>query len=816
MNRLFSAVALVFGFGFASFSSLLKAADDGPSPPSVSLPPYGISQRALWTTSTVVGSPNPPPPYQVKRAFPNLKVPCPMAVAHEPGTDNLLLIHQMTAWNGHGKILRLKDDDRADSTQELLSLDGIAYGVAFHPDYQKNGYLFVGDNGPMKGDKKKTRITRYTVSRKAPFEIAAGSAKVIIEWASNGHNGGDLAFGTDGLLYITSGDGTSDSDTDLAGQDLSRLLAKVLRIDVDHPEPGQTYAVPKDNPFVAQKDARPETWAYGFRNPWRIHVDQATGDVWVGQNGQDLYEQVYLVARGANYGWSVTEGGYPFYPNRKAGPQPISKPLVDHHHSEMRSLTGGVVYRGEKLPDLKGAYVYGDWSTGRIWGVRHDKGKVVWHQELAVTTLQITGFGLDGKGELLVVDHGGGLYRLEPTPKQTTTVKFPAKLSETGIFRSVKDHQTHAGLIPYSVNAPLWSDGADKERFIGLVGDAHIDFTESRGWNFPDGTVLVKTFSLPTTTGKKRIETRLLTRQLGQWAGYSYQWNNSQDEAELVAAAGVDQTFEVRDADAPGGVRKQTWHYPSRVECMACHSRAANWVLGLSTLQMNKVHDYGAVKDNQLRTLEHLGLFRSQAVDHFREARKRLGGGLDAMHIPAREVFDDLNQLLPKPLTLVPRLYGDITSSPVRALEWLPKPGLDWLERKMADSETQSHLLLKRPDRYGRLVDPSDKTASLDARARSYLHANCAHCHVEAGGGNAAFNAEFTVKRDKTNLFDVKPMHHTFDLRDAKLIAVGHPEQSVLLHRLIHKGTGQMPPLATSVVDQEAAILLREWIAKMK
>src|SRR5262249_46637703 len=158
-------------------------------------------------------------------------------------------------------------------------------------------------------------------------------------------------------------------------------------------------------------------------------------------------------------------------------------------------------------------------------------------------------FGLDSKGELLIADHGGGYYRLEPTPREDKPAKFPTKLSDTGIFLSVKDHKPDPGLIPYSVNAPLWSDGAEKERFLGLPGVARIAMTGPGGWNFPDGTVLVKTFSLPTTSGHKRIETRLLTRRLGQWAGYSYVWNDEQSDAELVGAAGQDRTYEVRSPD---------------------------------------------------------------------------------------------------------------------------------------------------------------------------------------------------------------------------------------------------------------------------
>src|SRR5207244_11110778 len=166
-------------------------------------------------------------------------------------------------------------------------------------------------------------------------------------------------------LYVTSGDGTSDSDTNVTGQRTDLLLAKVLRIDVDHVgepsgvRPRRNYSIPGDNPYVDDKRFAPETWAYGLRHPWRMCSDPKTGHIWVGQNGQDLWETAMLVRKGANYGWSVMEGSHPFYRERKSGPTPIVKPTVEHHHSESRSLTGGVVYYGERYPDLQGAYLYG-------------------------------------------------------------------------------------------------------------------------------------------------------------------------------------------------------------------------------------------------------------------------------------------------------------------------------------------------------------------------------------------------------------------------------------------------------------------------
>jgi glucose/arabinose dehydrogenase len=754
-------------------------------------------RRAPWDTSHVVGFPGPPSPYRVVRTFAKLQVVCPIAVAHQPGSDHLILIQQMKAWTGHGRVLRVKDDPNADSFEVLLTLDGIAYGLAFHPEFAKNGYLYVGDNGPMNGTKK-TRVTRYTMETKPPYRLDSKSAKVIIEWESDGHNGGDLAFGNDGMLYVSSGDGTSDSDTNHTGQDLGKLLAKVLRIDVDHPEPGKTYAVPKDNPFVGLKGARPETWAYGFRNPWRLHIDRKTGDLWIGQNGQDLWEEVYLVQKGANYGWSAYEGSHPFYVDRLRGPSPLSKPIAEHPHSEMRSLTGGVVYYGDRLPELRGAYVYGDWSTGKIFGIKHDRGRVTWHQELATTTLQITGFGLDSHGELLIADHGSGYYRLEPTPKEAHPAKFPTKLSETGLFTDVKAHRPHPALVPYSVNAALWSDRADKERFIALPGLTQIEFTPSRGWNFPEGAVMVKTFTLDLAgEGRRRIETRLLMKQQGQWYGYSYLWNDAQADAELVAGEGIDRTFEVRDSQARGGARRQTWHYPSRVECMVCHSRAANFVLGPSLLQMNR--------DDQLRRLEELGVFHVNWLDHLDLARSEVRN--------SREVF---GAMLRRPLEMAG--LRNTARATWRSLPDMPK----WLdpaarlEKNLRDEPAFTTLLPRRAEEYRRLVDPFDRTAPLEARARSYLHANCAQCHVEAGGGNAQMELELTTPRDKMRVIGAKPLHDTFGIKDAKLIAPGDPDRSILYQRLIRRGPGQMPPLATSIVDDEAARLIHDWIKEMK
>ena len=737
--------------------------------------PYGLEHRVAWTTSHVVGYPDRPP-YAVERVFPRLHVERPLYILEEPGTNNHLLLQHLAYWAGPSRLLRFANQVDVDHAQTLLDIDRLVYGMTLHPNFIHNGYIYLIGNGPVQSPVHKDRISRYTIDRNTG-RIDPGSERVIIEWDSNGHDGGDLAFGPDGYLYHAAGDGSADSDANLRGQDITHLNSTMIRLDVDHPSQGRNYSIPPDNPFINFPGARPEIWAYGFRNPWRLTFDRHTGQLWVGQNGQDAWEQVYIVHRGENYGWSVYEGSHPFNLQHKRGPTPIVPPLIDHPHSEMRSLTGGVVYYGARFPDLRGAFVYGDWSTGRVWGVKAPRDKIDWHKELARTTLQIVGFRETSSGDLLVIDEGGnGIYKLVPTHTDANASPFPQKLSETGLFASTKDDVPAAGLIPYDVNAPLWSDGAIKERFIAIPGDGTIEMTPAHGWNFPDGTVLVKTFSLPTQgnhpNSTRRVETRLLTRQFGQWAGYSYIWNNEQTDASLVPDSGADRDYTVNDAT---GTRTQTWHFPSRTECMACHTRASNFVLGLTTLQLNKEHDYRGIKENQLRALEHLGILRVDYMDLMKQALMNEGHG-------DREADTMIADAATRPNHSPPQL---------------------------------SMLLPTAPENLPHLVDPADPHQDLAARARSYLHANCAICHVKEGGGNALIDLEYTTPLDRMRVLDQVPQHERFNLPDARIIARGHPASSVLYHRMSIRGQGQMPPLATCRPDEQALSLLQEWIAHL-
>ena len=754
--------------------------------------------KSRWKSvpSRVAGAPDPPPPYRVVRAFPKLSLTNPVVVVKEPGSRSLWFIDQDPK-KAEPRLCRTTGDS-ADGAYEILHHFGksLAYSIAFHPAFKENGHLFIGSNDRVAAGGKRVRITRYRVDPKPPHRFHSESAEVIIEWESNGHDGAAIAFSPEGLMYVTSGDGTSDSDTNLKGQGLDHLLSKVLRIDLARPDPGRLYSVPPDNPFAAMEGARPETWAYGFRNPWRMSVDPRTGHLWVGNNGQDLWEQVYLVERGANYGWSVYEGSHIFYANRELGPTPVSKPLLEHPHSEARSMTGGLVYYGSRFPELWGAYIYGDYSTGKIWGARVEGRELVWHRELANTPLAIVAFEVDGDGNLLVLDYRdqerGGLYSLEVNDAPDSSGRFPRRLSQTGLFASVAGHRLAPGMIPYSVNAPLWSDGAFKERSLylppaggqdeGRSQGAPAGMTTGVGWSFPDRTVLVKSFGFDSESGgggeRRWIETRLLTRQQGEWVGYSYAWNRAQTEAHLVGSEGRDASFEV--SLGKGGKRRLDWRFPSRSECMVCHSRAANFVLGLSTPQMNKPHDYGGVTANQLEVLHYLGVLKPVWSDEDKQSlRKQLQkSGINRYLLDSR--------------------VEEITAA------------------GSGQAVLPADLPFQWSEAFPRLVDPYDPRAPLQARARAYLHANCAQCHVQAGGGNSQISLEFSKSLEDMKMLDLEPLHHRFDIPDARLVAPGDPARSVLLHRMATRGRGKMPQLATSLVDRQAVELIREWIRRME
>ena len=712
-------------------------------------------ERIKWTTSRVKGTPEPPLPYEVNVAYENVQLDAPVAINRLSGTPYYIVAQQ------HGGVRVISQNKASSEVFNVLDVDRTVYGVAAHPDFTENGFIYVMTVNSDEPEESGSWVSRFTMSTKAPFKADPSSELVLFKWLRGGHNGGCLRFGHDGYLYIATGDGSGIADALKSGQDVSDLMGSILRVDVDNTAGERAYAIPDDNPLVDNADARPEIYSFGHRQIWKFSFDRKTGDLWAGEVGQDLWEMVYKIKKGGNYGWSVREGAHPFRPERPQGPAPFEEPVVEHHHHDFRSITGGFVYHGSRLPELTGNYIYGDFDTGKVSTFRYRGGKAHGKTTIADTDVRIVDFIEADDLEVYLLDYvSGQLYELvENAEAGKKNTDFPQKLSETGLFKSVADHIPADGVIPYDVNSPLWSDNAQKYRFIAIPGDGQIDFDDVTypqappeappGWRFPDGTVLVKTFAIETEVGNPESEVRLETRLLHHkrmdgedngygaqvWRGYTYIWNDAQTDAVLAPLEGLDRELTIKDADAAGGKRKQVWHFPSRSECTLCHTMAARYVLGVSTMQMNRDYDYGHFQMNQIEYLDRLGMF---------------------------------------------------SASPEKTPDDLPK-----------------------------LADYQDDTEDVNLRARSYLQSNCSHCHRKWGGGNAEFTLLVNYNLEDGGLVGVKPQQGLFNLLDSELVIPGQPEKSMIYHRMTLDGLGRMPHIASNVKNSKAVDLIREWISKM-
>jgi glucose/arabinose dehydrogenase len=369
-------------------------------------------------------------------AFPHLKFNRPVVLACPDDASNLLFVveqHTATIYSFPNvqdtkdkcEFLRLPSPINRGNEEGLL-------GLAFHPAYKQNGQFFVYYSANDVGTRRSV-VSRFRVTRDDPRKADPGSEERV--WVSDkdpfeNHNGGCIAFGPDGYLYISLGDGGAGGDPHKTGQDPRDWFASILRIDVDHPADGKPYGIPPDNP--ARRSGAfarwaPEVYCIGLRNVWKFSFDRAGGTLWAGDVGQNEYEMVHILHNGGNYGWSVREGSHPFEPRRRAKAEPscpITPPLAEYPHKPTRerpddgkSITGGYVYRGKALPELAGVYVYGDFDTGRIWGLRERDGKAVANAELIdrkrEKKLAIAAFGEDPEGELyFLAFNDGRIHRL--------------------------------------------------------------------------------------------------------------------------------------------------------------------------------------------------------------------------------------------------------------------------------------------------------------------------------------------------------------------------------------------------------------------
>jgi glucose/arabinose dehydrogenase len=294
-------------------------------------------------------------------------------------------------------------------------------GLAFHPSYKTNGQFFVFYT--VRTPRLTNVLSRFRVSKDDPDRADAASEEELLRiprpfW---NHDGGTICFGPDNMLYVVLGDGGAANDPFKNGQNLKKLLGKILRIDVDNASPGKKYGIPADNPFAGVDGAAPEIWAYGVRNPWRIAFDRKTGWLWAGDVGQNLYEEIDIIIKGGNYGWNTREGLHPFGTNGVGPRVDLIDPIWEYHHDVGNSITGGLVYRGKRLHELEGYYIYGDYVSGRIWALKYDdsKKRVVANRPLLRTKVPIFSFGEDEQNEIYFLGPtltGQGIFRLDAAP----------------------------------------------------------------------------------------------------------------------------------------------------------------------------------------------------------------------------------------------------------------------------------------------------------------------------------------------------------------------------------------------------------------
>ncbi|MEL6347471.1 MAG: PQQ-dependent sugar dehydrogenase [Myxococcota bacterium] len=630
-----------------------------------------------------------------------------------------------------GKIVRFENLPSAQRFDEVIDLSDRVYGghdqlglmsLVFHPDFISNGQMFVFYNPrpSLTGTSNTTaRVSRFTsYDGGYSFDVASEEILLDIPRSELGmiHNGGHMAFGPDGFLWISLGDNGGVADPAGFAQDPKELWGSMLRIDVDG---GVPYAIPPDNPYANGGDGDPAVWAYGFRNPWQWDIDPISGEVWLGDVGMHHIEEVNYVEKGQNYGWATLEGdrcvATDCDPSGTVGPA-----YLYTHNGSNASVIGGRVYRGSALPQLYGFYLFTDYFGAWLKGIRRNPAQPGGFEILDVSEnlgVRISSFAEGPDGEIWGIQRGSGaFYVLRPPKAAGRAPRVPSPLlSETGCVNPDAPWQPAKRMTPYALNVELWSDGSDKERYFHLPEDAQVAIDAEGDLQFPPGAVLMKTFRLD----ERLVETRLLVHHTdGRWGGYSYQWDEDGQDATLLASS-ADVTIGALD-----------WHYPSRNECMHCHTDQTGVTIGPELLQLNRdvlTEDSGA-SVSQLDALADAGLFADE----------------------------------------IPPFFADNALAPL-----------------------------------------SDTGRTLEERATSYLHANCASCHrADAQSPELRYLEGVAGYCDQDVLSSVVG-------GAATLLSPGSPEASALYQRMGLRGENQMPPLASVRVHTEGAEVVAAWIAAM-
>jgi len=764
---------------------------------NASAQPYGLEQpqpvgpylnSVFPTTAPTVSA-----AWTTEIAFTNLTIDQPMFLMPYPGTNKLVVVRKP------GQIV-LFENRRSVSNSEVqvfLDIQSKVYsnsdsgmsGITFHPEFGQpgstnRGYIYVTYKwrppGAGNSEYAYWRLSRFTVPD-GTMTATTNSEVVMIQQLDRQmwHDAGSLFFGQDGFLYFSIGDegGSNDQYNDTQHMD-DRLFSGVFRIDVNQngatshpirrqplrhvdtpaswPDPFTTnYFIPDTNPFVNTNGSTLEEFmALGLRQPYRISQDPVTGWIWIGESGQSTREEVDILTPGANYQWAYREG---IYAGPKATPTNIlgteKLPIWDYGRDYGGCIIGGYVYRGtEHAPQLTGKYICVDNVSGHVTALNYDGTNLISAENIAdMPSGSVYGgtssCGLDANGEIYFLKFGStGANRIYKLAKSLVTIPDPpALLSQVGAFSNLNTLAPAQGVLPYMANSSLWSDNADKFRWLAVPNDGTnnsaselITFSPTNEWLFPTGTVFVKHFELPVDDANPSVHQRLETRflvmdQNGGSYGVTYKWRADNSDADLLTN-GTTATYVITNVDTT--MRTQTWAFPSRSDCLTCHNANAKSVLGLKTHQLNgdMFYPQTGVTDNQLRALGHIGAFTAP----FSEAS----------------------------ITNYPKSYA-VTNS----------------------------------------------TVSLATRSRSYIDANCAHCH-RPGGVRANFDARYTTPLEEQGII-YGALDSYINGPEDRVIKPGDVLHSLMHNRPNRVGALQMPPLAKNVVDQPAMNTISNWVLSL-
>lgn len=611
--------------------------------------PFGLTNRVGNTTHRMPASP-PLFGYMTTNAFGALNFSNAVVITTPPGETNRLFVAEQ-----RGVVAVIPNLAAPTRTVFLDITNRITggtptderglLGLAFHPGYATNRFFYAyysTTTTTTAGSGLHHRLSRFETSAADPNLGLPGSEVPILTMRddANNHNGGDIHFGADGYLYLALGDEGGGNDQYNNSQIIDKdFWSGMIRIDVDqrpenlapNPHPAiaaGTYRVPADNPYVGVTSwygsnlvpakVRTEFYAIGLRNPWRFSFDRPTGRLYLGDVGQVAREEIDIIVQGGNYGWAFREG---FIAGPKAAPPGAThiNPILDYGRgsgtNQGASVTGGVVYRGGRLPELSGHYIFADYVSGNIWSTFYNGTTASSFIQLT-RDASVAAFGHDPiNGDILIADQSEDMIkRLVLAP--VSGAPIPVTLVQAGVFANPSTLTPPPGFVPYDVNVPFWSDGAIKSRWFYIPTNQTITFGAANNWSFPTGSVWVKHFELELTNGvpasRKRLETRVLVRYqnagVSDVYGVTYRWGDSLTNATLVPEQGLDEPLVINDG---GIVRTQVWHYPGRGECIQCHTRVTQGglALGFNTPQLNREFHYGGLIDNQLRAISHAGYF---------------------------------------------------------------------------------------------------------------------------------------------------------------------------------------------------------------